>query len=202
MPPAAVFIKFRRDESTTLTLFSLAVMLFFQCTLYPIAFSGHESRQFMHPTQRSKSRRCSLKSMQFALQTPSHVPQTPHRPPSILILKNEILDNSPKNIPTGQITLQYQRFLTKLRSAKKNNRPRDRNNAPLKPAKILPLSPKGSSRLRKNMLRMNTGRMQIASIEKEIACKGRLYVFGFFRKMADARIKTSCKIPSGQINEQ
>jgi len=69
-----------------------------------------------------------------------------------MILKNEIFDNKPRKIPTGQITLQYQRFLKKLSSVKNSSNSRDRNKASLKPLKILPLSPKGSRMFRKKIL--------------------------------------------------
>ena len=150
-PPAVVIRKLRLDKSNAVSLAATATMSVFHLNLYLIAFSGHESRQFMHPTQRSKSSRCFLKSMQFDLQTPSHVPQALQSSLSTLIRKKETLEQRPKNIPAGQITLQYHRFFNILRSMKNNNRQRERTSVPLSPAKIFPLNPKGSSRFKKNM---------------------------------------------------
>jgi len=74
--------------------------------------------------------------MQFDLQATSHSPHFMQLSLIIPILKNDILDNNPKKVPTGQIVLQYNLPNLKLSNKTNPNINIENNNAKI----LIPLN--------------------------------------------------------------
>jgi hypothetical protein len=73
---------------------------------YIIPSVGQDLMQLKHPTQALKSIRLVSLSIQFALQTFSHAPQSLQAILLMIILKNAKREISPSNAPAGQRELQ------------------------------------------------------------------------------------------------
>jgi hypothetical protein len=88
-----------------------------------MALSGQLFKQLKQSTHREWSMSQLRKSMHEDLQAREHLPHLVHFSLSNLILRRDIFESSPRNVPTGQTVLQYNRPLVK------DNIPTRRKNA-------------------------------------------------------------------------
>jgi hypothetical protein len=100
-------ITFRRSISVSCSFFLNVIIP------YDSALSGQLFRQLKHPTHLDKSISLLRKSIHDDLQAREHLPQRVHLVSLNLILRKDVFEIRPSNVPTGQIVLQYKRPFAK-----------------------------------------------------------------------------------------